>query len=205
MKTMPTFKEGWAVLAVLIAMFLGGCGNATTSSSTTNGSTASTVGGSSVTGPIVRIDLTTNRTRIAKNDIALVTVKITCSNVNGNCPVTSGGQPIFAAHPIAVTESAASSLTITANYSVSAAGTIPRFTDSLTLPGGSAATYTDGALTTPAILGATASEIDFAVNVTGTNAGAAILTVQSLSTVASIVIDVTSTTSGLFADKPAAR
>lgn len=205
MKTMPTFKERWAVLAVLIAMFLGGCGNATTSSSTTNGSTASTVGGSSVTGPIVRVDLTTNRTRIAKNDVALVTVKVTCSNVNGNCPVTSGGQPIFAAHPITVTESAASPVTITANYSISSVASISQVTDTFTLPGGTAATYTDGVLTTFAVLGATASEIDFAVNVTGTNAGAAILTVQVLSTMASIVIDVTSTTSGLFADKPAAR
>ena len=102
---------GGVILAALVSLFLGACGNTRNSASSTNGSTASTVGGTSVTGDTVRIDLTTNRTQIARGDVALVTVRITCANINGNCPVSdSNGQPVFAAHPISSNAAASSSL-----------------------------------------------------------------------------------------------
>lgn len=197
----------WGGMVLLAAVFLatGGCGNARTSSQTNGGSSASTVGGSSVTGDVVKVDLTTNRTKIAKGDVALVAVRITCSQISGNCPLTdSNGVPYFAAHPLTSTSTSASSIDIIANYSVSAAGwlgttsTAVSGSQTFTLAAGTPAVYTNGVLTTSAILGGTSSAINFTVNITGALEGVAILTVQVYNTVASIAIDVTGNTSGIL-------
>lgn len=194
----------WGGMVLLAAFFLAGngCGNARTSSQTNGGSSASTVGGSSVTGDVVKVDLTTNRTKIAKGDAALVAIRITCSQISGNCPLTdSEGLPYFAAHPLTSASTSAASLEIIANYSISVAGSLAGVnsgTQTLTLAAGTPAVYTNGVLTTSAILGGATRSVNFTANVTGVSNGVAILTVQSLNTIASIAIDVTDNTSAIL-------
>lgn len=189
---MRTFKLMGATLAVFLATFLaaGGCGSNKNSSG--NGSTASTVGGTSVTGDLVKVDLTTNSTKINKGGAALVNVHITCSRISAVCPITdSNSVPVFSATPINSTDTSANSLTITATYSINAPATISPSSGTITLAAGTGAIAAAG--NTPAVLaklGATTPSVDFPVTVTGVSTGSAILTIQVYSTIASIVIDV---------------
>ncbi|MBI4382969.1 MAG: hypothetical protein HY579_02910 [Nitrospinae bacterium] len=191
-----TSRRRTAALSALLGSFLvlAACGDAVKSSTTGTGSDTITVGGSSVTGGIVKIDVSSNRTKIAVGDVALITIHISCAQVSGTCPLTdSTGSPIFAAHPITSTDTTAQKLDVIANFTSSAAGTVSKSTDTFTLAAGTAATST-----TAAVLGGTVKTITFSISVTGAKEGAAIFTAQSLNTTATLIIDVFNNSSAIF-------
>ncbi|MBI5427382.1 MAG: hypothetical protein HZA02_03790 [Nitrospinae bacterium] len=185
-----------AALSALLGAFLvlAACGDAVKSSTTGTGSDTITVGGSSVTGEITKIDVSSNRTKIAVGDIALISIQVSCSKVSGTCPLTDGtGSPIFAAHPITTTDTIASKLDIIANFTSSATGTVSKPTDTVTLAAGTAF-----AGTTAAVLGGQVKTVTFSVSLTGVKEGSAIFTAQSLNTTATLIIDVFNNSSAIF-------
>lgn len=193
-----------ATLLAVLGLFLGlfwivaGCGDAVKESTTNTGSSTITVGGTSVTGEFVKLDISANRTKIAKGDQVLITVVASCAKVSISCPITSGGTPLFSAHPTSDNDTSTSDLTLSINYGVTSAGTISKSSDSFKLSGGTAATITSGVVTTPAKLGQTASSISFSNTLTGASDGAAIVSAQVLNTTASIIIDVANNASVIF-------
>lgn len=164
------------IVVLFIIGWLAGCGTVTTESEDANGSTTTTVGGSTSVGASRTLELTTNRDTITVGDQALITV--TATNSDGS---------IFQATPASSTDRSASDLKIIFNYSITQQAELGEDTDELILLKGTAATDT-----TAAVLGESASAVIDTVVLTGKEVGSAIFTAQSLDAIATLVIDVIS-------------
>lgn len=191
------------LIAVSLLAYLG-CGSAKDAAQSQSGSSSITVGGSSTTGSLVKVALSSNRSTINVGDQAQITVNVSCATTGGisggACIRNSSGTLVFAASPNEFqtgNDAPQTSLTVNSTYTVSSAGTLSTSSSSLTLAAGTRANST----ASPAVSlipGATSSNIIFSFTLTGAKTGSAIVTASVLDTIASVVVDVISGSSSLI-------
>ncbi|GEM_PF-2118351 len=183
----------WLIFILIAASagFYYGCGSVSNESSGGDGSSSTTVGGSTSVGNNVTLNVTSNRNSMEVGDVALINVRVSCTQQVGNtaCVSNTNGDFFFSASPINATDTSQSDFNIIANYTNSGQGTLSQATDTITLAAG---TRADATASPPVavVLGASTSAATFTVSVTGANPGSSVFTAQSFDAIASLVIDV---------------
>lgn len=200
MRIEKIIRYRWIALAIAVLALWAfqGCGSAKQESSGGDGSSSSTVSGSTSSGGIATINVTTNRNSIKVGDTALVEIIVTCSKETAQiCIKNSSGTIVFYAQPTEFQTADFSAeqraLDIPISYSTSkefvvgdsSGATAQGGTSTITLSAGTRSSST--ASVGP---GQTLQKAVFSLHIRGNSVGSGIFTVQSFDAIASLTIDV---------------